>query len=235
MLLQISAGMAGAQEHLPSFDVAAIKPGDPTKPGIGLHIGHGSYSVSDRVIGLIEAAFDLDRQWIQGGADWVDREWYDVVAKGDESADPARIKLMLQSLLIGRCHLKFHRETKTVSGYSLTVDQKKGMLAKEATANGPIQVDHNGLWARGVGMSLLCRFLSQPDGLGSPVVDNTGLKGIYEFKLSYDDPNASAASSEPGQYGSIFAALQGIGLKLTSAKVPITILHIDSVERPSEN
>lgn len=235
MLLQLVAETAPAQQPMPSFEVASIKPSAPNKPSLGLHIGHGSYSVSDRVVGLIGSAFDLDRQYIEGAPDWVDREWYDVVAKGDESADPARIKLMLQSLLAERCHLKFHRETKTVTGYALRVDSKKGMLAKQATVPGPIQVERNGLWARGISMSLLCQFLSSPGGLQSPVVDNTELNGIYEFRLLYDDPNPSATSTEPAKYGSIFAALQGIGLRLTAAKVSVTVLHIDHVDRPSEN
>ena len=234
LLLLSSSQRAPAQEPRPSFEVASIKPNDPTRPGLGFHIGHGSYTVSDRLVGLIGAAFDLARQYIDGAPDWADRDQYDVVAKGDESADQARIKLMLQSLLADRRHLKFHRETRMVSGYSLTADPKKGMLAKEAHEPGlPMFVETNGLRARGTSMSQLCRFLSGP-GLWTPVADNTGLTGIYEFRLFYNDPDNSTASSAP-QYGSIFAALPRIGLKLASGKVPVTILHIDNLERPSQN
>jgi uncharacterized protein (TIGR03435 family) len=83
-------------------------------------------------------------------------------------------------------------------------------------------------------MKLLCEFLSLAV-LKRPAVDNTGLHGIYDFRLRYDDPNVSATATEPAQNGDVFSALQGIGLKLTSAKVPVNVLHIDSVERPSGN
>jgi uncharacterized protein (TIGR03435 family) len=230
--LQLFCQAALAQQPLPSFEVASIKP--TALPGITLRMGHGSLTVSDRVIGLIGTAFDLDRQYIEGAPDWAEREWYDVVAKGDDSADNARIKLMLQSLLLERCRLKFHRETKTMPGYALTVDAKKGLHAKETTEPGPIQVEDDGLWARGINMSLLCRYLSR-SVVQAPVVDNTALSGRYEFRLFYADPNDAAAGAEPAQNGSVFAALQEIGLKLVAAKVPVTVLHVDSVERPSQN
>jgi uncharacterized protein (TIGR03435 family) len=239
-LAAVNAYPQGRPAGPPAFEVASIKLSDPNKPVEPPQILHGSFRATDRVFGLIMLAFNLNRQWVEGGPDWIERDRYEIAAKGDTSAGPDEIKLMLQSLLSQRFQLKYHREGKTLAGYALTVDPKKGMLAKisaEGTprdGRGAIQVDTNGMEARGVSMKLLCRFLSSI-ALSGPVVDNTGLDGIYDYKLLYDDPNVSAASAEPAQYGSIFAALQTIGLRLTSAKVPISVLHIDSIERPSGN
>jgi uncharacterized protein (TIGR03435 family) len=239
-LLELSAVVTG-QERPPKFDVASVKPGDPNRPSTPLRIGHGSLTVKDRVIGLITLAFNLDRQLVEGGPAWIETEWWEVAAKGETSAGPDQIKLMLQSLLADRFQFKFHSESKTVSGYSLIVDPKRGMLAKESAPDtsrdgrGSIQVDSSGFRAHGTSMTLLCKFLASGAVLRGPVVDNTGLTGIYDFRLTYDDPSVPAASTEPGQYGDIFGAVQTIGLKLTSAKVPITVLHIDNVERPSGN
>jgi uncharacterized protein (TIGR03435 family) len=187
---------------------------------------------------LITLAFNLDRRLVEGGPAWIETEWWDVAAKGDTSAGPDEIRLMLRSLLAERLQLKVHWEDRTVAGYTLAVDPKKGMLAKESAADTPqdgrgsVQVGRNGFTTHGVSMSGLCRFFSFE--LGRPVVNLTGLNGIYDFTLTYDDPNVSAEKTE-AQYGSVFAAVQGVGLKLTSAKVPVHVLHIDDVQRPSGN
>jgi uncharacterized protein (TIGR03435 family) len=91
-------------------------------------------------------------------------------------------------------------------------------------------------------------FLLQ-DILGRPVIDKTGIKGDYDFKIVFsregipnngpapppiatDGPGLTAADPRP----SIFTALQEeFGLKLDSARAPVEVLVIDSVQKPSEN
>src|SRR6202035_4610307 len=79
------------------------------------------------------------------------------------------------------------------------------------------------------------------NAIGSPVVDRTGLAGIYDVHLEYvPDPSgtepraAGPAASEPGT--GIFDAIQSqLGLKLTPRKVPVETLVIDHVEKvPTE-
>jgi hypothetical protein len=125
---------SGSQPHArpPSFEVASVKPSDPNRPSLQLHIGTGSLRIGDRVVGLIMLAFNADPLTVAGVPAWAETERYDIAAKGDPSADPDQIKLMLQSLLAERFQLKWHRENKAVTGYDLIVDQKKGMLAKES-------------------------------------------------------------------------------------------------------
>jgi uncharacterized protein (TIGR03435 family) len=81
--------------------------------------------------------------------------------------------------------------------------------------------------------------------LGRTVVDETGLKGKYDFTLKWA-PDDAAAQSETGSNAagetpdaagpSIFTAIQEqLGLKLEPAKRPVECLVIDHVEMPSEN
>jgi uncharacterized protein (TIGR03435 family) len=64
-----------------------------------------------------------------------------------------------------------------------------------------------------------------------PVVDRTGLAGEYDFQLTYV-PDGSSDTSAP----ELLTAIQEqLGLKLEPAKVPIEILVVDHVEKPSEN
>jgi uncharacterized protein (TIGR03435 family) len=82
--------------------------------------------------------------------------------------------------------------------------------------------------------------------LGRPVIDKTGIKGYYNFKIAYSregiPSNGPApppivdglSASDPRP--SIFTALQEeLGLKLESTRGPVEVLVIDSVQHPSEN
>jgi uncharacterized protein (TIGR03435 family) len=67
-----------------------------------------------------------------------------------------------------------------------------------------------------------------------PVVDQTGLKGRYDFELRWatDDATATGADAPPG----LFTAIQEqTGLKLEPVKAPADVLVIDKVERPGAN
>ena len=72
-----------------------------------------------------------------------------------------------------------------------------------------------------------------------PVVDRTGLTGIYDLVLRWtpDNVQSVAAGAGPSRDGtSIFTALQEqLGLKLESQRAPIEFLIIDKVERPTAN
>jgi uncharacterized protein (TIGR03435 family) len=78
-------------------------------------------------------------------------------------------------------------------------------------------------------MARLAEYLSGQ--AGRPVIDNTGLKGEYDFRVQWGTEE-TADASEP----SIFAALQEqLGLKLNATKGPIEIIVIDSAEKASAN
>jgi uncharacterized protein (TIGR03435 family) len=68
---------------------------------------------------------------------------------------------------------------------------------------------------------------------GRIVVDKTELQGQYDFELKWAD--VSSVSADPlADGGSIFTALQEqLGLRLQADKAPISVVVIDSVERPT--
>ncbi len=85
--------------------------------------------------------------------------------------------------------------------------------------------------------------------LGREVVDSTNIEGEYDFILDWT-PEPGESGAIPGQPGpppgvesiggdgkpSIFTALrEQLGLRLQATKVPIDVLIIDRVEKPSEN
>ncbi len=70
-----------------------------------------------------------------------------------------------------------------------------------------------------------------PQYITQPVVDQTGLSGIFDFKLDWQP--ALLVDAAGGV--TIFGALEKIGLKLESKKLPVPVLVIDHIEKPVEN
>ena len=83
---------------------------------------------------------------------------------------------------------------------------------------------------------------------GRPVVDLTGLKGAYDFALSWAgagrisaaakpaDPASGTASAPTGDLTLFEGVEKFLGLKLATQKHPMQVVVIDHIERtPAEN
>ncbi len=70
--------------------------------------------------------------------------------------------------------------------------------------------------------------------MDKPAVNQTGLAGKWDFLLKWrpEDSPTTDANTLPG----IFTAMQDqLGLKLESVKIPVDVIVIDHIERPSAN
>ncbi len=79
--------------------------------------------------------------------------------------------------------------------------------------------------------------------LDRPVVDQTGLKGVYEISLALPNDavkgfmraamgvGSLGGPQEPRDAAAIARALQKVGLKLESRKVPVEVIVVDRIER----
>lgn len=94
---------------------------------------------------------------------------------------------------------------------------------------------------RGIPISLLATSLPTMTGLAAiprPVVDRTGLTGLYDFALHWIPDTATSEQSAPsGPQSSPFhdALKRQLGLELKSSHAPIDFLIVDHVEHPSAN
>jgi len=66
---------------------------------------------------------------------------------------------------------------------------------------------------------------------GRPVEDHTGIAGLYDVKLEWDE-SQSMDSGLPSLFG---ALEEQLGLKLKPAKGTVQVLVVDNVQRPSGN
>jgi uncharacterized protein (TIGR03435 family) len=240
-----------AADANPVFAVATIKPSNPNLPGRGFRVQPGQFSTFNTPLSaLITFAYDLQSKQVTGGPSWLDSEKYDIVARPDGEGQPneKQWKIMVRKLLADRFKLAFHRDTKELSVYALSV-------AKGGSKLTPSEGDPNGL--PGIGFGPFGRVaarnanmvdfahLMQNTALDRPIVDQTGLSGRYDFTLSwvpdefqYPDFKVSGGPQIPANTEGVdlFTAIQQqLGLKLDATKAPAEVLVIDHAEKPSEN
>ena len=84
-------------------------------------------------------------------------------------------------------------------------------------------------------LSILSRMLPREDRL--PVVDKTGLTGLYSFSLEYSSGSPAAGSDELAPAPDVFTALkEQLGLELVREKLPFDTVVVESFNRlPTEN
>jgi len=193
--------------------------------------------------GLIMFAFDLPNYEVAGDVPLltVGDQRFTILAKapGDGAPNRDEFRRMMQALLTDRFQLLFHRETRDVLVYALVV-AKDGPKFKASDpkldAMGRIGPRSDGLYHVTMPKGTMEDLRGQiaVAGLGRPILDKTGLAGVYDIDLSYTlRPRAS--DPDPNEI-SIFTALQEqLGLKLEQRKEPIQMFVVDRAERPGEN
>jgi uncharacterized protein (TIGR03435 family) len=259
----------GCAQVQPGFDVASIKLSDPASTGseIGISPAGNFFAKSITVSALIENSYDVRNFQVSGAPGWLATERYDIVTKNDNTGVSEgdlpkmtigerevfweRLLVKVQSLLADRFQLKLHRETKELPVYALVIAPTGSKLQgrTESGNGGPslsVRRDETGnseIVGRRLPLSSLLRVLSRQ--VGRTVLDKTGLKDDYDFKITYApdlalQPEFAAAGADSLSAGgggpSLFTALrEQLGLRLEAQKGPVEVLVIDSIQRPSGN
>ena len=227
------------------FEVATIKPHSGDSTSSGLNTEHGMLNAENVTLKrCIMGAYGVGPHQVVGGPDWVGTESFDIVAKADHPIDDdAVLNVMLQALLADRFQLVLHRDTQTLPAYVLEADKKGPKLnpGKGGDSSTNTNTGRGGLIvidARNTDMALFAEVLARKMDL--PVVDQTGLKGVFDFKLRWLPDELPApllnGAPDPSTPPGIFTAIQEqLGLHLRAAKAPVEVLVIDHAEPPSAN
>jgi len=216
----VRGGCRGADTKYGAGDLAAAPP-------------LGQCAITDgRLSHLIGIAYRVEMDQIKNAPDWViaNDERYNVTAAAADRASvkQADLLLMLQNLLVSRFELKFHREPKERQGFGLVVG-KGGPKFQESKAD-KCSINING-GKKGVqGLNVLviqgCPIAQAIRALPGSIVDETGLAGVYDFKLEWDEMQGPSL---------VTAVREQLGLKLDSKMLPYSLFVIDSAKRPSAN
>jgi uncharacterized protein (TIGR03435 family) len=173
------------------------------------------------------------------GPEWLQSQHFDILAKADEPATEDQMKLMLRALLTDRFGLSFHRQSKELRSYVMSV-AKGGHKLHESVGDAKPSRQNSavGTTVKATTLQEFGDFMSGP--LQTPVVDMTGLSGRYDFVLDFTpylpDGEHVMKVDFANTTGIIIAAMQGeLGLKLESRKESVDVMVIDHVEKPSAN
>ncbi len=250
-----------APAQQPKFDIADVHV-STTARTFGQNFGGvlrgGKYVNRDAtMLDLIEAAYSVAEDGINGGPGWLSSDLFDVVAKIPDGTTPAAANLMLQALLADRFKLVIHHGTGPVPRYVLSVG-KGGSKLKPASGSedsgcqqqqqagpaggrgGPVDLaslPNAKVSCHNLTASAIAENLHQRAGayFDHDVIDSTNLEGSWNFDLEWTGRGALAARGSGGI--SIFDAVdKQLGLKLELQNVPMPSLVIESVNRkPSGN
>ena len=178
---------------------------------------------------------------------------FQISAKAENDAPAAQIELMVQSLLKDRFKLVVHREPREMSVQALVRARPNGSLGpglvrmdecspsivnelrrkfpeKYPTPSGGMisGCSSMGLGSLATGLTL---------GLGTPVIDATGLTDSFYYTLrsqfSMVAAYVRAPNNDPNLPALSTALDEQLGLKLESRRGPLDVLVIDSAEMPT--
>ena len=96
------------------------------------------------------------------------------------------------------------------------------------------------LGGRNVTMGAIASYLQTPSLYGRPVIDQTGMTGMFDFTLQWTPDNIAAEELDGQTQGDqapdfIQAVREELGLKLVPRKAPVRTLAIDHIEMPTPN
>lgn len=243
----------------PAYDlVSAVKPNKSGSQRVRIRMDKNEMEAQNVTLALmLSNVYGMRESLIFGLPGWAKSERYDIEAKllTDDAqflnhmtrADRREAYLRLLSERFG---VKAHLETRIMPVFELTVISS-GIKFPEnpppapgtsavppapgKNGRGNTSVNGTQLSATGVSIGDLCATLSRI--LDRTVVDKTELKSQYDLELKWsDDRTPSDNGSEESTAPSLFTALQEqLGLKLVSAKGPVSVVVVDQVTPPTEN
>jgi len=246
----------GESAELPTFEVATVKPTDPTaatRTPIGwFTYPGGRLTITQLTLRqLVQLSYGVLHYQVTGGPGWTENDRFDITAKAPESSPatkfvpkspkvtpPKEMLLMLRALLVDRFHLKLHTETKDVSAYALVAARSGPKLSQPKDPDeysvvtfGRTDKEDRPWTMQGHNASMAQLAARLAERYRRPVVDETGIMGQFDFHFEF------AAEDAPTDAGpSLFSAIEEqAGLKLASIKAPQQTLVIDHAEKPAGN
>jgi len=218
-----------------------------------------------------------DKESIVNAPKWLDTAKFDIVAKAGDNVpvdhfasgnliNYEALRSMLRAMITERFQMKWHMEDRPVTAYTLVAVKPKlkptadptertrcnegpGPDGKDPRTTNPIL--NRLLTCQNMTLAQIGDELQHvaPGYIYNPVTDGTGIKGSYDFTLSFSSAdkilpdtaeaphNSDATSAEPNGAVSLFDAVsRQLGLKLEKTKRAYPVLVIDHIEEtPTPN
>jgi len=247
------------------FEVASIKRAKDTggRPAMGWSVlPGGRLSIkSFPVRAMISTAYHVPLQSVRlsGGPDWIRSEYYDIEATPPKGSIPEglsqrevekKVYAMLQVLLADRFKLTMHREMKELPVYAIVVGEGGPKLQRAPVEEAGCEAakipchqigggQGRGLHAKAVTISDITNFVE--NWTDRPMVDRSGLAGLFEVDTEGWIPMAGPVNLGPGEgvpdalRPTLSAVFDRLGLKMENQKAAVETFTIERIERPAEN
>jgi uncharacterized protein (TIGR03435 family) len=233
-----------AKDAHPTFEVATIRLSDPAdqKHRFEVH-GHRVVLENQTVQTMIEMSYGVHRKQIVNAPSWTETQRFDIEGLPDVEGQPSVLQFqeMVRKLLEERFGLKSHAEKRDMPRYVLTV--AKGGPKLELTKSAPDALPNERGTGDSTSMSLQMENVSMGElahnlqgALDRPVVDETELKGKYDFTLRWLRDDAPATAEADSNLPRLFTALQEeLGLKIEPSRGEVEMMVIDHIGQPESN
>jgi uncharacterized protein (TIGR03435 family) len=254
-VLLLSIALPAAKQSLPSqasgpaFEAISIHehpPGTPGKVGFYSTAGGRVELGYATLMMLVQYALDVDAPDISGAPSWSTKAVYDVMAVPPDSSPSRKLNLeeytasptaeqraMILNMLKERFGLRYHTEMTDRPVYFL--ERGKGPLKLDSAKHPERAADprcnvlnpSGESFGEDITMDVLARKLAYP--MRRPVINRTGLTGIYDFSLDPIDPE-----NHDGQEGGLLVT-KSLGLSLATGRAPVRTIVIDAANPPTPN
>lgn len=243
----IVCGCAFAQPS--GFDVASFRrmQGDPLR-GTERQVTATSLVLRQATLGnLLSFAYGREHYEVIG-PDWRDRPTtvlYTVEAKTPRAVEPAEMKRMLQRLIEERLGLVWHRETRELPVFVLTVD-RGGPKFRASVSEGDRSIHQPKPYVttfQRISMADFAKTLDPPF-TSRHVLNETGLPDVYDFTVDLApyvlDSDGKAILDARGaidnEGANLLALPKQLGLRLDRKTRPTDVMVIDGVAKdPADN
>ena len=131
---------------------------------------------------LMVRAYDV-KDYQVAGPDWMTTELYTIEARMPPDTILEDLMLMIQGLLAERFQLAFHRESREMPVYELVIGKSGAKLKSVGFGRGSTSITPGKLTAQAVPLRNFVEQLSRM--LNRPVLDKTGLTGLFDFTLEW--------------------------------------------------
>lgn len=245
VLILLSTGVFG-QSAAPrqEFEAAVMKLNTSGQTDASFKIlPSGLFSaVNIRMIDIFHFAFKVRNETTSGAPGWFNTDRFDITGRAPANSKEDTFREMLGTLLIQELKLKFHIQPTEMSAYALVVG-KGGPKLQPAAGTGEPECQPVGQQGAAFGgahractnVTMADLASALPDLSSSyiekTVVDQTGLKGAFDFRLDW----VGRAAIDTVGGVTMFGAVEKLGLKLEEKKLTLPVIVIDYAERPAQN
>jgi uncharacterized protein (TIGR03435 family) len=186
----LAFALAAAAQPPARFEVVSIRPMPPTEDGrMAMSMDDDPGRVGWKgvpLIVMIAQAYGVNEFQISG-PDWLKSERYEVSGKLPEGSTRRQVPEMVRAMLEDRFKLTAHKATREAPVYALSVAKGGSKLKPAQGQDGSMRGGPGRITAIAVPVGMLALQLSRT--LDRPVLDETGVSGLFDMKLEYSPEN----------------------------------------------